>query len=182
MYGENTIHIRDEIENQAFRVEPLCFLYHVNAGFPLLQAGCRFLIPHTRCRYNTEESKKMLGRHLTITEPIDNALEQVYLYDMAADENGKTFAALINDELNLALCVRWNVHQIPYLTQWRSMASGDYGVALEPTNADFNSRESNMVQTLQPLGTHINEYSITVLDGKENIVQLDKECEILMER
>ena len=179
-YGESAICFRDEIENQAFRPEALCFLYHINAGYPFLEAGCRFLIPHTKCEHRTEESAAMLGKHLVTTEPIDNAPEQVYLYTPAAHSDGSTFAALVNDRLGLALCVRWNVKQIPYLTQWRSMASGDYAVALEPTNADFDSRESANTEILQPLQTHVNEFSICVVEGSEAIAALEAEYTALM--
>lgn len=175
VYGETAIHIADEIENQAFADEKLCFLYHVNAGYPLLEEGVRILIPHTKCMPRNENAAKAAGSQFVMDAPVDNAPEQVFLYIPAADDNGNTFAAVVNDRLGIALCVRWNVLQIPYITQWKTIASGDYALALEPCNAGFDSREGGDVQTLSPLQTHVNEYSISVLEGKAAIAALDEE-------
>ena len=35
----------DEIENQGFEEQPLCFLYHCNAGYPFLVPGLRIVMP-----------------------------------------------------------------------------------------------------------------------------------------
>lgn len=93
----------------------------------------------------------------------------------AADEAGNTFAAVVNDRLGLAMCIRWNVKEIPYLTQWKTIASGDYAVALEPCNAGFESREEAHAQVLAPMDKHVNNYSVSVLEGKDSIAALDAE-------
>lgn len=174
-YGESTLHIRDEIENCTFRDEKLCFLYHINTGFPFLEGGCRILIPHVQCIPRNEDAKAGMGHQFVMDDPVDNAPEQVFLYVPAADEEGNTFAAVVNDRLGLAMCIRWNVKEIPYLTQWKTIASGDYAVALEPCNAGFESREEEHAQVLPPMGKHVNNYSISVLEGKDAIAALDAE-------
>ena len=108
-------------------------------------------------------------------DPEDNAPEQVFLYVPAADADGNTFAAVINDRLGLAMCIRWNVKEIPYLTQWKTIASGDYAMALEPCNAGFDGREDPNVQVLRPMEKHVNNYSLSVLEGSEAIAALDAE-------
>ncbi len=181
VYGETTIHIHDEIENQTFADEKLCFLYHINAGYPLLEEGVRVLIPYTKCIPRNENAAKAVGTQFVMDAPVDNAPEQVFLYVPAANEAGNTFAAVINDRLGIALCVRWNVRQIPYITQWKTIASGDYALALEPCNAGFEGREDPDVQILKPLQTHVNAYSISVLEGKDAIEALDAEYKKLMQ-
>ena len=180
VYGENTLEILDEIENRTFKEDKLCFLYHFNAGFPFLEGGCRILIPYTECMPRNEDARKGLGKQLVMDDPVDNAPEQVFLYVPAADEAGNTFAAVVNDRLGLAMCIRWNVKQIPFLTQWKTIASGDYALALEPCNAGFESREDARVQVLPPMGKHVNRYSLTILEGKEAIAALDAEYKALM--
>lgn len=180
-YGSNTIIIREVIENQAFRPEKLCFLYHSNAGYPFLQEGCRFLTPNVVCRVENGVATECCDACTQMCAPIDNAQEQVFFYIPTADKEGNTFAAVINDKEKLALCVRWNVRQMPYLTQWVSAASGDYGAALEPCDADFESRDSRIVQILQPLQTHVNEFTITIIDSREGIAALEQEYRLLTE-
>lgn len=174
-YGRNTIKICDVIENRAFRPEKLCFLYHINIGYPFLQEDCRFLIPSTARKTEKNSTSTDCNMCTRMCAPVDNAPEKVIFHTLTADEKGETFAAVINDKENLALCIRWNVHQIPYLTQWVSAASGDYGAALEPCNVDFDSRDSKLVQILQPIETHTNAFSLTILDSREQITALDQE-------
>lgn len=45
IWPKKEIQIRDVIENQGFREEPLMLLYHINAGYPLLDEEAEILIP-----------------------------------------------------------------------------------------------------------------------------------------
>lgn len=55
------------------------------------------------------------------------------------------------------------------------MASGDYAVALEPSNVGFAGREDPNVEILQPLQTHTNEWRIEIIEDAENIAALKRE-------
>jgi hypothetical protein len=158
----------------------LCFLYHFNTGFPFLEGGCRVLIPHVECIPRNADAKAGLGHQFVMDDPVDNAPEQVFLYVPKADEAGNTFAAVVNDRLGLAMCIRWNVKEIPFITQWKTIASGDYAMALEPCNSGFQSREEAHAQVLPPMGKHVNNYSLSILDGKDAIAALDAEFAELM--
>lgn len=48
-YGSREIVFTDEIENQGFEDQPLCFLYHCNAGYPFLVPGLRVVMPSIFC-------------------------------------------------------------------------------------------------------------------------------------
>ena len=133
------------------------------------------LIPHKECIPRNEDAKAGLGHQFVMDDPVDNAPEQVFLYVPAADEEGNTFAAVVNDRLGLAMCICWNVKEIPFLTQWKTIASGDYAMALEPCNAGFESREEDHAQVLPPMGKHVNNYSLSILEGKNAIAELEAE-------
>lgn len=180
VYGDTDIEIRDEIQNQAFTQDKLCFLYHINAGYPFLEEGCRVLIPHSDCVARDERAARGLGHQFVMDAPQDNADEQAFLYVPAGDADGNTFAVVVNDRLELALCVRWNVREIPLLTQWKTIASGDYAMALEPCNVGFDSRESEDTQIIEPMQTHVNRLRISILEGKEAIGKLDEELASLI--
>lgn len=106
------------------------------------------------------------------------APEQVFLHRCASDGNGDTFAAAVRRDLQLAVCIRWNLKQIPYLVQWKSPASGDYALALEPTNASFAGRAGE-TEKLAPLALHENTLTFQILDGKEALDSLEKELKAL---
>ena len=90
--------------------------------------------------------------------------------------------AVINAELNMALCIRWSVRQIPFLNQWKATAAGDYVLGLEPTNTGFDGREEKNIQILQPLESHTNDWSIEIIEGKEAIAALEDEYRRLQSR
>ena len=112
----------DEIENQGFEEQPLCFLYHCNAGYPFLVPGLRVVMPSimTAARATrTAEAGESRWNVMEEPEP-EHAPEQVFQHELAADQNGNTFAAFVNDELQIGLCIRFEKSAIPYLTQWKS--------------------------------------------------------------
>lgn len=177
-YGSNEIRFVDEIENQGFEAQPLCFLYHCNAGYPLLAPGTRAIIPEKVCTPRDADAERGMETRKVMAAPVDGEPEQVFQNVMAADPDGNTFAAFVNDELEIALCIRWNVKQIPYMTHWKSGASGDYAMALEPTNCGFDGR-AGAEQVLEPLGKHVNELRFCVVEGREAIAVLEAEAEML---
>lgn len=179
-YHSAEIIFRDEIENQGFQEEPLCFLYHCNAAYPFMVPGCRVILPSISCIPRDEDAEKGMEKRMEMEEPLTGRPEQVFQHILAADESGNTFGALVNDDLELALCFRWNIRQIPYLTQWKSCASGDYVMALEPTNCGFDGR-AGQAQVLQPMETHVNELHVCIVEGREAIRSLETECSRLVE-
>lgn len=172
VYGTNEITVRDEIENQSFVPEPLCFLYHCNAGYPLLTPGSRLILPDTLCTPRDEAARSGMALREQMEEPKAGREEQVFMHVPASDEEGNTFGAFVNDELKLALVIQWNTRQIPYALQWKSTAAGDYAMAVEPTNAGFDGR-AGQTQILGPFEKQVNELKFCVLEGKEEIDRLE---------
>lgn len=164
----------DEIENQAFEPQPLCFLYHCNAGYPLLAPGTRLILPDRTCTPRDADARQGMDTRNLMGEPQAGAPEQVFQHTMAADTQGWTFGAFVNDALGLALAIRWNINQIPLLTQWKSSASGDYAMALEPANCGFGGR-AQASRILQPLETHVNEIRFCIYEGAQEIAALEAE-------
>ena len=179
VYGKNEITFQDTIENQAFREEPLCFLYHCNFGYPFLTEDTQIWIPSLTCQPRDEDASLGLDSWNHMSPPQDQAPEQVFLHTCACDKEGNTFAAAVRRDLNLAVCLRWNLKQIPYLVQWKSPASGDYALALEPTNASFLGRTGE-TQKLPPLDSHENILTFQILEGADALNSLEKERDALL--
>lgn len=163
---------RDRIENQGFEPQPLCMLYHCNAGYPLLEPGTRLILPDRTCTPRDEDARRSMDTRNLMGEPQAGAPEQVFQHTMAADPEGWTFGAFVNDRLGLALAIHWNVNQMPLLTQWKSSAAGDYAMALEPASCGFEGR-AGATRILKPFETHVNELRFCIYEGAGEIAALE---------
>lgn len=179
VYGSRKIVFTDEIMNQGFEEQPLCFLYHCNAGYPFLVPGMRIVMPSVCCEPRDADAETGEMRWHVMDEPETGAAEQVFQHTLAADQDGNTFAAFVNDELEIGLCIRFQKAAIPYLTQWKSTAAGDFAMALEPTNCGFDGR-AGASEYLRPFETHQNRICFQILDGKDEIESLEHECREVM--
>ena len=126
----------------------------------------------------SERRGSAAGR-LSMGQAEDGQAEQVFQYSLASDREGNTFGAFVNDDRELALCIRWNVKKIPLMAQWKSCASGDYAMALEPANCGFDGR-AGRTRLLAPFEKHINEIRFCIAEGSREIEALEEECRNLM--
>ena len=125
LYGQNRICIEDEITNEGFRTEPMMLLYHMNVGYPLLCEDSEIVIPTRKVTPRDETAAMNVTGWNKMEAPKDNEPEYVFLHEMAADKEGNTFAAIINEGLGIGLKIEYNLRELPYFMQWKSIASGD---------------------------------------------------------
>ncbi len=171
--GEKSFTLLDEIENQGFRDEPLMLLYHINIGYPLLDEGTRLYLPTRSVRPRDEISAPHCGRWNVMDAPKDNEPEYVFLHDPIPDEEGKMSACVVNERLSLGLRISWSTKNLPYFMEWKSTASGDYVLGLEPANSSVYGRplheERGDLHRIAPFARERNELVFTVLDGAAEI-------------
>ena len=176
----NTLTITDVLENQGFKEEEYELLYHCNTGYPLTQPGSRMVAPSRSCVPRDEETVKAKRDTdwATMDAPVDNLPEQVYYHDLQADKTGGTFAAMVNDALGLAFVLRYQKEDLPFLTQWKSIASGDYVMGIEPGNCHVQGRAHERglgsLRKIAPGQSVTVTLQMEVLEGKEAIGQLDE--------
>lgn len=132
VFGENSITVTDETENQAFRPEPLMLLYHCNMGYPFLNESCELYVPSRKVVGREEFSENHVDRWNKMETPIDNEGEYVFIHDIQSDENLNTMVLVANHELNIGLTIEFNQKIFLIFREWKSMASGDYVLGLEP--------------------------------------------------
>ena len=163
--------IEDTIENQGFREEPAMLLYHFNVGYPLLEENARIVIPTKKVIPRDRQAAGHEELYWKMEGPVDNEPEYVFLHELKADEGGNTFAAVINEKLGLGIRLEFNKEQLPYFMEWKSLASGDYVVGLEPANSSVYGRgyheERGDLHRIPPLGVEKNRLKIVILEGKE---------------
>lgn len=155
--GSNEIHITDRIENQGFQTQPLTLLYHCNFGFPLLDSSSRLYLPDGKTRARDIKAQESMDRLDQFEAPNITYPETVFYHDRSSDGEGNTYAAIFNPDLltnGLGVVICYNKNELPYLSQWKNMAQGDYVVALEPCNSFPDGRkkirEAGMLNYLEP--------------------------------
>lgn len=170
-YGEASVTITDEIENQSFRPEPMMLLYHINFGYPLLDEGTEILLATRRVTPRDEMAQGHEDRWNVMDAPRDNEPEYVFLHEPVVNANGKAAAFVLNDRLGLGLRLEYTAANLPYFMEWKSLASGDYVVGLEPANSSVYGRSYHEarqdVHHLAPFAKETNVLTFTVLDGAE---------------
>ena len=138
--GQKSLTLTDEIENQGFRDEPLMLLYHINIGYPLLDEGTRLLAPTRSVTPRDQAASGHEDRWNLMDPPRDNEPEYVFIHDLAWDSKGNGVVCVVNDRLKLGLKIQFTGEHLPYFMEWKSTASGDYVLGLEPANSSVYGR------------------------------------------
>ena len=135
---QGKIRVEDTITNTTPKDEEIMLLYHINFGYPMLSENARLILPQDRKTKGRDEyAQQHLGDETTFTKPIDNEPEQVYFHHM-----DNAIAKLRNESLNITAKLSWSADTLPILVQWRSMATGDYVLGLEPSNSYIMGRHA----------------------------------------
>lgn len=132
--GDDSITVCDTIENQGFVPSPLMLLYHINLGWPLIDAGVTLEAPEHKITPQTEQAAAGLADWNKASAPVAGFAEQVFYHDLPADNAGLASIRVVNKRLNLELEVAYRVAELPYLVQWKMMGQGEYVMGLEPAN------------------------------------------------
>jgi hypothetical protein len=171
--GEKSVTVTDEIENQSFRNEPLMLLYHINMGYPFLDENTRLLIPTSKVTARDSDGKGHEAEYDRMGAPKDNEPEYVFIHSLKYDQNGDAMVCVLNEPLGLGLKLEFNKKNLPYFMEWKSTASGDYVIGLEPSNSSVYGQtyhvENGDLHTIAPFETETNVLKFTVLDGPEEI-------------
>ena len=133
----SSVTVQDTVSNLTPRDEEIMQIYHCNFGYPLLSEKARLVLPEARETIpRTEFAETGLGRECEFDTPIDSEEERVFFQKM----KNEFWARLENPALGVNMTISWSGDTLPILSQWRSMASGDYVLGLEPTNCYISGR------------------------------------------
>ena len=179
--GAKTVCIHDEVENDGFVSRPLMLLYHINAGYPLLDETSEMILP-VKNIIGSENAADCPYTYNDFSTPVHEGAQYVYKHDLG-DDGGKTKAALINKKLEYGLFVEFNKKQLPNFMQWKRLSKGDYVVGLEPANCEAVGRvemeKRGGLQYIEPGESKIFDIVIGILDGVDEIAAFRSDCEKL---
>ncbi len=133
--GSDTLEISDTLENRGQRDENYCILYHVNLGFPFLDAGVELAGEAEEVFPRTPWAKKNLADRAHITAPVANQEEMCYYLKMKTPQ-----IAAVNHTLGKKFVLAWSGDTLPHFVQWKCMAAGDYALGLEPSTTELDER------------------------------------------
>ncbi len=131
-----SIIVRDRIVNVGARPTPLMVLYHVNAGFPLLDERSELLLPSTGVEARDAEAENGKEQWAKMHAPVTGYAEKVYFHKMRAQADGIVTCAVINRRLGpgIGLRLRYRLAELPFFTQWKMLGDREYVLGIEPGN------------------------------------------------
>ncbi len=168
--GESRLTIHDEVENVGFDRTPHMLLYHVNAGFPVVDEGSEVLVPAravvARGDYPTA------GCHV-LARPEPGFVEQVFEHDNAAERDGSVPVGIVNRRLGLGVYEVYRADQLPFHFMWRMLGEGTYVVGIEPctnrTAGRLDARARGELIELDPGEKRAYDLELGALDGEAAI-------------
>jgi hypothetical protein len=166
--SQNAIFLSDTITNFGNKPSPYTILYHFNFGYPLLSEDTEMLIePLLTVPRDNDALSGMSDFHRFI-KPLPEYREQVFFHTMKGNDQGDTTVVIRNKKVGTAVSLSFNVYQLPYVTQWKTMAYGEYALGIEPCNVLCKSRKAlrddNALPVLQPGESITNKIQIRVAD------------------
>jgi hypothetical protein len=172
--GESRFALRDLVENAGHTRASHMFLYHCNAGFPVVDESSELLVPS---RAVTTDYGVPVDGYATMSAPVPGATEACFEHEVIAEPEGTVPVALVNRGLGLGVYQVFHISQLPYHTVWRMMGEGTYALAMEPsTNRDAgrpDARERGELQWLEPGEQRRYDLEIGALPGTAAIGEFE---------
>ncbi|MBL8162596.1 MAG: aldose 1-epimerase family protein [Anaerolineae bacterium] len=169
------IGIRDVVTNIGDQPAPLMLLYHINVGYPLVQAGAQLVTPHERVYPRDAAARAGFDTWSRYEAALPGYAEQVFFHKLmtSRQENAHVQVLLTNAQEDFGFKVTWDPATLPYLTQWKNTRQGIYVSGIEPGNCipegQNAARKNNRLQLLQP-GESVETYvAMDVLDGSDSV-------------
>jgi hypothetical protein len=169
--GSNRLVVHDVVQNRSAQPAEMQLLYHWNVGPPFLEPGSRVIAPIRQVAPQTPRAAEGMDTFDTYAAPATGFAEQVYLYDLVGDGEGRTLALLYNAIADRGLALRMNRNQVPCFTVWKNTGATEdgYVTGLEPAtnypNVKSFERENGRVAVLPPGGIWEARQVVEILDS-----------------
>lgn len=135
--GSDTVELHDELCNEGYRDEEYCLLYHVNLGYPMLDEGCMIEADILSATPRTPYAAQKKSEIKEITTPIPSQEETCYFLKLKEPR-----ISFQNSKLGKTFTLSYSGDTLPHFVEWKSMASGDYALGLEPCTTELDDRFS----------------------------------------
>ena len=133
------LRIHDVVINQSFEQQPVMMIYHINFGYPMLDAGAKAYFSAGKVTPRSDFAAEGMGNYFEMEEPGCGRDEQCY-YHTEQPADGEGFAMLHNEKLGMAAIIRFDKDVLPFMCEWKCMRAGEYALGLEPTTSGVVNR------------------------------------------
>ncbi|GAA1567180.1 MULTISPECIES: aldose 1-epimerase family protein [Kribbella] len=165
------VRLYDVVDNLGYERTPHMFLYHLNFGWPVIDAGTEFVAPIAGTTWQSDSAAGQGVSYRVLPDPRPGFVEQVYEHRLVADEDGRHRVALIRGDSTFGVEVSWDAATMPCFFEWQNLRSGQYAVGLEPSThhvtGDAAAREDGSMTWLEHGESRSYRTTIRVLDGVE---------------
>jgi len=151
--GQSRIHVYDQVTNRGDQRCSHDWLYHVNFGYPLLDAGADFIYRGKAAYWQSAEqgtafpSDAALNRMKRARGPLAEhagAGERGLVVEPKADREGQCHVGIINRRLGLGVELAYPVAQLPRLANWQHYGPrGSYVCGVEPFCGSLMGRDND---------------------------------------
>ena len=177
--GAKEFTLRDTVTNRSGTAQEIMLLYHINIGYPLLNAGARLVSNTLGIEPADELAAADVDRAFVFEEPTAGTAERCFAHDMKTDADGTVKLAFINDALELGVALEYNKNELPLFNEWKMMSTKEYVVGLEPCTAlprgYSDAKARGTLQTLAAGESRTFEVTYKILDGNEEIARYEQE-------
>lgn len=149
-----TFQIHDTVTNEGAYPQEFQLIYHGNYGAPLLGGGSRVYTAARQIAPMNDHAAESIDQWAVYAPPTKGFIEEVYLFEPLANEQGHAMALLTNPAGTVATSVAWSTRELPYLTVWKNTADerDGYVTGIEPaTGYPYNRRVERHAGRLQKL-------------------------------
>ena len=169
--GESRLTLCDVVRNLGWNDTPHMFLYHVNAGYPVVDEGAEIVVPGCRVAPFGVDGA---GSYRTIEPPSAGFVEQIFEHEeLQSEVDGAVPVGVVNRELGLGLYQVFRIDQLPHHFVWRMLGEGTYVVGIEPgTNrvaGRMHAREAGELIMLAPDESRHYDLELGALVGDDEI-------------
>jgi hypothetical protein len=182
--GQASIKIHDEVLNRGNMPVPHMILYHFNFGWPLVDEGTDIIWKGKWQSRDGDIDNKIFRKGNNFRKcsaPLEEHSgggEEAAFIDVTANSAGQYTCGLHNSRIGIAVALRFQKKQLPWLTNWQHWGKGEYVTGLEPgTNPPIGqakAREQHELIYLAPGKSRQYDLEIEVLDNEESINELSK--------
>lgn len=177
--GESCFFLHDTIENLGFAPVPHMLCYHINPGFPVVDAGSELIASSRSVRPFMPEWESDLAEHARFDGPRAGWDARVFFHEVGRDADGFAYTAVVNRTFpggGHGLYVKQRADELPYLWQWKQTGEGTYVVGIEPSNCHglgrADERARGTLRHLAPGERQEYHLELGVLESAEAIESL----------
>ena len=131
--GGDSVTLEDTLVNEGYKTEEYCLLYHINVGYPMLDDGVKVIADVESYTPRTAWAKQNEATMYEMNASTPNQEEICYFLNLKKPE-----ITLVNGKIGKEFTVSYSGDTLPCFVEWKSMASGDYALGLEPCTTELD--------------------------------------------